>query len=252
MNFSKLNFGIFSLKIYGILLAAAFFFAALKFYRVAREKNFSIDFLSQNFWRWIFSAIFFGRIFAIFLQPEIFFKYKFFSFFVFWDGEINFYGAAAGFFFAAFFDFKKKGENFFRWLDAAAAPILLGIFLADIAGFFTGAIYGTETLLPWGIKYETFGVDILSPTHPVAIYAAIFHFLIFRWSIARAKIYEKFPGKIFFFAAAAFFFADFFLEFFRGNSSILQIGPLRIEQIFDLIFLFLIIFLQKFSKKFNF
>ncbi|MDH3324994.1 MAG: prolipoprotein diacylglyceryl transferase, partial [Candidatus Peregrinibacteria bacterium] len=196
MNFSQLGLGFFSLKIYGILVAIAFVLAVLKFFGVVRKNNFDLDFFIHHFWRWVVSGIILGRIFILILYPEIFSRNGIFSFFAFWDGEVHFLGSLLGFLLVAYFDLRAHDKSFFKWLDAGIPSILVGVFIVDIAGFFTGAVYGNETSLFWGVQYETSGVDILNPVHPVTIYAAILHFLIFRWTKLYQKAFSRIPGKL--------------------------------------------------------
>ena len=136
----------------------------------------------------------------------------------------------------------KQTKPLLGWLDQAMGSLFLGILIVDIAAFLTGAIYGCETILPWGIQYETFGVDILNPTHPVSVYAFIAHFITYSWIRRHEFFADRFPGKLTFFAGIAFFGIDFVLQFFRGDSTLLVFEIIRIEQLFDffaLIFFFL-------------
>ncbi len=245
MNFSQLNFGVFALKIYGLFVAIAFFVAAWHFYREIRQRNLSTDFFVHHFWRWVISAIVVGRIIAILSNLTIVAHSGIFSFFTFWDGEISFWGVVIGFLSAAIFDLKIHKENFAKWGDSAAESILIGLLILDIAGFITGAVYGRETSMLWGIRYETFGVDLLKPIHPVTLYAAIAHFWIFRRIRKRKKIWENKPGKIFLYTTVLIFITDFFVQFFRGDPSVEFFGFLRLSTIFDAIIIIALLFFMK-------
>ena len=243
MNFYKIDFGVFSLKFFGIFLGIALIVAGWHFYRQLEKEKLSTDFLVHHFWRWLVAAIFLGRVLAILADAEILTRNGVLSFFAFWDGKINFWGAAVGFFGAAFWDFRKAPEKLKKWLDLAVPSFLIGLILVNFAQFLTGSVYGQKTDLFWGVQYETFGVDLLFPLHPVPIYAAIFHIWLFFFARARARLWtEKFPGRLFFRTAIFFFAADAVLQFLRGERSIFDFGFVRGEVFLDLIAIIILIF----------
>jgi len=246
MNFSELNFGVFSIKIYGFFVALAFFVASWHFYKEIQKQNLSANFFVHHFWRWIISAIVVGRIIAILSNLTVVSNSGIFSFFTFWDGGISFWGASFGFLSAAIFDLKVHKENFAKWGDSATSSILIGLLILDIAGFLTGAVYGRETSMIWGVRYETFGVDLLKPIHPVTLYAAIAHFWIFRRIQKRKNAWQNTPGKIFLSALVFIFMTDFFLQFFRGDPSIEFFEKIRLSAVFDII---IVVTLFVFMKK---
>jgi len=240
MNFYQLSFGFFSLKIYGILLSLAFIAGAWNYYKRLQKRTILVDFFLHHFWKWVLGAIIVGRIFAILLEPGIIEKNGIYFFLTFWDGGINFYGSLIGCLLTARWDLKKHGYTFSQWIDIAIPSILLGILITDIAAFLTGATYGKETTLPWGIQYQTFGVDILNPVHPISLYAFFIHLWLLYWTKGHEKTYERFPEKLAIRTGILFFMADFFLQFLYGDKTYLLYEMLRIEQIIDLV---IIIFL---------
>ncbi len=168
---------------------------------------------------------------------------------MFWEGEVNFVGASFGFLLAAYFDMRTHDEKFFKWMDAEMPSILVGIFFVDIAAFFTGAIYGSETSMFWGVRYETFGVDILNAVHPVTLYAAICHLILFFCTKKHQLVYEKVQGKLALKTTIFFFMIEFFLQFFRGDKTFIVTGNIRLEQVFALIFLIFLFFVLKYRSK---
>lgn len=249
MNFSQLNFSVFSLKIYGFFLALAFFVGVWNFYKRVIQKEFSVDFFLHHFWRWVFGGIFLGRVFALFFLPSVFAQYGIFAFFAFWEGELHYLGIFLGFLMTMYFDLKKHKLNFLKWLDLAIPSAFLMLLIIDLAQFLTGAIYGKETDLPWGIYYETFGVELLNSLHPVSIYAFIAHFWMLNWVRKKERKFTKFPGKLALNAGICVFAFDFFLQFFRGDETILIINFWRIEQIFDLILILIFGAILRWQKK---
>ncbi len=239
MNFSQVNFGGFGLRIYGVFLTIAFFVAVLHFYKKINKEGLNTDFFIHHFWRWILSGILLARIFALLITPEVWMRYGFYSFFAFWEGGLYPMGVIIGFLLMMFFDFKINKISILKWLDIGIFSFLIGQMIMDGAGFFTGEIYGTETNLFWGIKYETFGVDIINPVHPVTIYALLLHLWLFFFLRKKRNRWNNFLGKSAIWGAFMFIVIDFFLQFFRADPSI-NIGVLRIEQIFDIILIVLL------------
>jgi phosphatidylglycerol:prolipoprotein diacylglycerol transferase len=251
MNFSQLDFGVFSFKIYGFFVAIAFFVASWHFYKEVQKRNLSVDFFVHHFWKWVISAIVVGRIVTILTNLNIISHSGVFSFFTFWDGGISFWGIIFGFLSVAIFNLKIHKESIAKWGDAISLSILIGFLILDVAGFFTGAIYGRETSLFWGIRYETFEVDLLKPIHPVTLYAAIAHLWIFQRIKRKMNIWERKPGKIFLYTMFLIFMIDFFLQFFRGDPSLEFFGFLRLDAVFDLVVMVAILFFMKKNKFFE-
>jgi len=246
MNFSQLGFGFFVLKINGILLALIFCLAVWYYYQELKKEKLDTDYFAHHFWRWIIAGLILGRIFAIFLNLDIFSNYGWMSPFAFWAGGINFYGTVLGSIAMMFYDLKNTEHKPWKWLDLAIPAILVSLTLSDLAEFLTGAVYGTETSLPWGIQYETFGVETIAPIHPVTIYAFIVHFILLNWVWRYGKQFYRQSGKLTIITTMMFFFAEFFLQFFRGDQTTMIFELLRIEQLFSLLILTgLTIYLRK-------
>ena len=93
-----------------------------------------------------------------------------------------------------------------------AAPI--GIFLGRIANFINSELYGSETSLPWGVKFIR--IDDLY-RHPSQLYEAFFEgiilFIIMLYY--KHKNYLNFPGLISGLFLIYYSSFRFILEFFR-------------------------------------
>lgn len=235
MNFSQLGFGTFILKINGILLALIFCFIVWNYFKKLEKEKLNTDYFVHHLWRWVVGGIILGRIFSIALSPEIISSYGWYSFIAFWSGGINFYGVLIGVMGIMIYDLHKAEYDFWRWIDILIPSLLIGICLSDLAAFLTGASYGTETNLPWGIQYETFGVETINPVHPVTIYAFIVHILLLDWVLKYGKKFYRQRGKLSIIVAIIFFFAEFFLQFFQGGQTFKILDSLNISQLFSLI-----------------
>ena len=248
MNFSQIDFGVFGLKIYGILLALAFGLSVWHLYKKVRRLNFHLDFFIHHFWRWIMGGFLFGRLLAVLLYPQVIIDNGIFGFFMFWEETFNFFGLGIGFLVTMFFDLKKHKKPFRRWVDIIIPSFFLGLLMADLAAFITGTIYGIETSLPWGVQYETFGVEILNPVHPVSLYLFIIHFWILHWVRKHVKTLERFPGILAAKTGILFFVTDFLIHFLRADKTVMILEIIRVEQVLDLmviIFLAYLLYAQK-------
>ena len=233
MNFSQINFGFFALKIYGLFISVGFALASWYYYKQLKEKGFSQDFFLHHYWRWLLGGILLGRLLAVLLDPTIFERFGFMSFFAFWDGEMNLWGVGMGFLMTMYLDLKKESKSIGPWLDVGMLPFLLMVMIADWAAFLTGKIYGTETSLPWGIQYETFGVEILNPVHPVTLYAFVAHLILYWWVKEHQKLWKNTPGVLSLKTLLYFCVINFGLEFLYGSSYTLW-GGLSLGQYISL------------------
>ncbi len=234
MNFSQLGFGFFVLKINGLLLAITFFIAAWHYFRQIERKNFSVDFFVHHFWRWVLAGVLLGRIVALAIEPEIFARHGIWAPAVFWDGEIDFYGLFLGGLLLMAWDLRKHPISFWRWFDLAIPSLMIGLVLIDFIQFFTGAVYGTETSLPWNVQYETFGVETLAGVHPVTLYAVLPHIILLNWALKKQTLWERQPGRLALVTGIWVFVIQFFLEFLYGNESIMLSDALRLGQVISL------------------
>ena len=248
MNFAQLSFGVFSIKLYGLFIAISFGVAAWLYYQRLETKKLEESFFVHHFWRWAMGAIIIGRITAIIFDPTIWENYGALSLLAFWEGRISFYGALLGFLLVMYWDLVKHKQTFSKWLDVAIVPFFIALLIADFGAFFTGAIYGKETSLFWGIKYETFGVDLLNPVHPVSIYALILHFWVLHYIRLHEKKEQKFEGRLALKAGIAFFAIDFVLQLLRGDLQSYLIWILTPTQCLDLILVTGLTFKLKYIK----
>ena len=123
MNFSKFLVGPFSLKIYGLLVTAAFLVSVVLFYKRIRQEKFSQEFFVHHFWRWVVAGLIVGRIFSLFFFAEPTSPYGFFRFFAFWEGEVHWAGVLLGFIGFSIWDLRAHEESTLKWFDAGALPL---------------------------------------------------------------------------------------------------------------------------------
>ena len=167
---------------------------------------------------------------------------------IIWNGGMSFHGGLIGTIFACVLFAKKHNHNFFIFSDLVAATAPIGIFFGRIANFINSELYGTETNVPWSVKFIL--VDNIN-RHPSQLYEAILEgiilFLILNYFVK--KNYLEKPGKIS--SLFLIFYSIFrsFAEIFRTPDS--QIGYLffniTIGQMISVVFLIvgIILFYKK-------
>ena len=150
----------------------------------------------------------------------------------FWQPGYSFWGAVVGFGAMLWVHALRKGENLLDWMDALLFPLFVGMMLGHIGQLLDGQGYGRETILPWGITFETTNVKYTVPIHPTQIYGILLILIIL---LSRKKAIEKWPmlGQKHLGVLAmmsAYSLGRFLIEFFRGDDT-LQLGFVRIGHV---------------------
>ena len=140
-----------------------------------------------------------------------------------WQGGMSFHGALVGIIFATYYFSIKHKIDIFYFLDLVALSAPIGIFFGRISNFINSELYGTETNMPWAVKFIQ--VDNLY-RHPSQLYEAILEGLILFiiLIIFRNKGFLNFPGFISGMFLAFYSLFRFIIEFFRVPDE--QIGYL--------------------------
>ena len=124
------------------------------------------------------------------------------------------------------------------YLDIVSIVAPIGIFFGRLANFVNSELYGTETNLPWGVKFLQ--VDNLY-RHPSQLYEAIFEGIILFLILIyfRNKGFLKYPGLISGIFLIFYSIFRFIIEFFRVPDE--QLGyiflNLTMGQIISFVFL---------------
>jgi len=176
-NFDPVAFQIFSIEIrwyslayiigilLGWILSKRFFIS-----NVELKEKFD-DFLTFV----ILGIIIGGRLGYVILYNPNYYLDNLIDIFKIWEGGMSFHGGLIGVVLASFYFAKKNNQNFFIYLDVISIVAPIGIFFGRIANFINSELYGTETNLPWAVKFIK--IDNLY-RHPTQLYEAIFEGLI--------------------------------------------------------------------------
>ena len=255
-NFDPVAFSIFSLEfrwysmsyVFGILIG---WIVAKKF--LIEDYDLKVKF-DDYITYLILSIIIGGRIGYVIIYDFNYYLNNILEIFKIWQGGMSFHGGLLGVIIASFWFAKKNNENPYIYLDVVSYVAPIGIFFGRVANFINSELYGTETSLPWGVKFLK--VDDLY-RHPSQLYEAFFEgillFVILMY--LRSKMSIKIPGivsAIFLIIYSSF---RFVIEFLRVPDQ--QLGyvllNLTMGQIISLIFLtigcYLIFTKYEFKKK---
>ena len=239
-NFDPVAFSIFSLEfrwysmayIFGIL---AGWIVAKKFFIKNKEleKKFD-DFITFL----ILGIIIGGRLGYVIFYNFDYYINNILEIFKVWQGGMSFHGGLLGVIIVSILFAKKNNHNPYFYLDVVSNVAPIGIFFGRVANFINSELYGSETNLPWGVKFLK--IDNLY-RHPSQLYEAFFEgillFIILMY--LRRKVSMKIPGLISAMFLIIYSIFRFVIEFFRVPDE--QLGyilfNLSMGQIISLIFL---------------
>ena len=253
-NFDPVAFSIFSLEFRWYSLAYVFgiiigWLAAKKFFisdHEIREKF--DDYLTFL----IIGIIIGGRLGYVLFYNFEYYLNNVSEIFMIWHGGMSFHGGLLGVIIASIWFAKKNNQNCFIYLDVVSIVAPIGIFLGRVANFINSELYGTETSLPWGVKFIK--IDDLY-RHPSQLYEAFFEgILLFIIMIYfKKKFLVKHPGFISGMFLTIYSSFRFLLEFLRVPDKHLGyvFQGLSMGQIISLIFLIIGIYLSftKYAKE---
>ena len=253
-NFDPVAIQIFSLEIrwyslayiggilIGWILAKRFFISDL----LLKEKF--DDFVTYT----ILGIIIGGRLGYVFFYNFEYYFNNLADIFKIWQGGMSFHGGLIGVIIISIWFSKKNNQNPYRYLDIISIVSPIGIFFGRIANFINSELYGTETKLPWAVKFIK--VDDFY-RHPSQLYEAFFEGIILFIILIyfKRKGFMKIPGFISGLFLTFYSIFRFVIEFFRVPDE--QLGylifDLTMGQLISLIFLLIGIFitLKKYEIK---
>ena len=215
-NFDPVAFQIFSFEIrwyslaYIIGILLGWFLSKKFFISDLKVKEKFDDYLTYL----IFGVILGGRLGYVIFYDINYYLNNFLDIFKIWQGGMSFHGGLLGVIIVSFIFAKKNNQNPFKYLDIVSLVAPIGIFFGRIANFINSELYGTETSVPWSVKFIQ--IDNLN-RHPSQLYEAFFEglilflILIYLWK----RYLNKAPGFISGIFLIIYSFFRFVIEFFR-------------------------------------
>ena len=176
-NFDPVALQFFSIEIRWYSLAYIF---GILFGWILSKKVFISDSEINKKFDDFLSYIILGIIIGGRLGYVIFYNFNYYSnnlveIFKIWQGGMSFHGGLIGIIVASFLFAKKNNQNLYKYLDIIALVSPIGIFFGRISNFINSELYGTETSVPWAVKFIQ--VDNLY-RHPSQLYEAILEGII--------------------------------------------------------------------------
>jgi phosphatidylglycerol:prolipoprotein diacylglycerol transferase len=215
----------YTLRTFGVLLAAAYLTAYWWMVREGRREGLDVEAMgSLGMWA-IVGAIIGARVLMI---------VRSFPDYVAAPSELlspsllvaagDFYGGFIGALVASAIFFRRHPQlPFWTAADICGPAIALGQAIGRIGCLMAGDDYGRPTQLPWGITFTDpdaatiGGAPLGVPLHPVQLYesiACLILFALLAWLIRR----KRFDGEVILAYTFLYAVARFVLEFFRGDA----------------------------------
>ncbi len=237
-----------------LMVVIGFVVSTMLFLKKAKYERMEVNFLLDHSLSLLLGAMFISRLVFFLtnwgyfgpLNLGVILKQVFF----FWQPGYSFWGALLGFGLVFIWHCRREKENPMKWVEIASIPFFVGLIFGHFGQFLDGQAYGKETILPWGIVFESTNVKYTVPIHPTQIYILL---VVIAILTTRKRIIHKWPffGQKYnwtLFAVAMYSFARFWIEFLRGDDT-LQFGPFRIAQIVAIVlFVHITYILYKRSK----
>lgn len=196
-----INFGLFEVNVWGLMVALGFLTALVVIYREAKLRGLNAEYYLDLAIIVILAAIIGARLFYV-LNEWSQFKERPVDILKFWEGGLAIYGGFMLAIFSGWAYLKIRKANFWKYFDTAVIALPLGIAIGRIGCFFIHDHLGRITNLPWGIETPAGVVR-----HETAMYEIIFLlavFLIFQ-KIKKTNYINKQPGCL---TALFLFFTD--------------------------------------------
>jgi prolipoprotein diacylglyceryl transferase len=223
VNPEILPLGPLSLRYYGILFAAAFFFGYLIFKKIFEKEGYSLEMLDQLTIYMALGTIIGARLgHVLFYDPGYYFSNPF-KILAIWEGGLASHGAAIGILTALYLFVRKNKLNYLWILDRIAIVIAMSGVCIRLGNLMNSEIYGIPTMQPWGFLFVRSsevlrGTETLMPRHPTQIYEALSYLAIFIFTFVSYNkgYFIKQKGKLFGIFLILLFGARFLIEYIKN------------------------------------
>lgn len=212
------DFGSFSVKTYGFLIAIGFLLGITLALKEAKRQNYDPQIILDLSFYMIVGAIVGSRIFYIFTHLS-YFKDNILDAFKLWQGGLTFFGGFIMAMALSLIMIYKHKLSIWKTLDIFAPSLALGVFFGRMGCFAAGCCHGKPCDLPWAITFTN--PESLAPLsvalHPTQLYSslgALLTFVIlFLWR--KRKTFDGQLALMWIFLYSGIRSVN---EFFRGDS----------------------------------
>lgn len=213
-----------------LAVGVAFTLGTLLVLKNAKYERMDVDFILNHSLSLLLGTMIGARLVFLISNWEYFAPFEFTilikQVFSFWQPGYSFWGGLTGFLIIFMLKAKQKKENVLQWLEVFWTPLLIGIAVGNLGQLLDGQGYGKETILPWGITFESTNVKYTVPVHPTQIYSIL---LIGAILFSKKSLLEKWPilkenHCWLLTSIAALSLGRFLLEFLRGDDTYMVFG----------------------------
>ena len=236
-----LDFGRITVYSLWVFVSIGLVAAMVAFARLAQRNRVIIEPILQHSLFLFLSILVGARVLFILNHLPLFFYDFDFSIRIFiglisiWDQGLSFWGGAIGVVASLMYLAKKYDGDLEKWLDLLALAALIGFSIGVVGTFLDGMNHGRETILPWGMTFESRAVKYAVPIHPVQLYALVYMTAITIFSFElHKKLRMQTAGFISRYVVLLYALFRFLEEFFRGDDTIMIAGIIRLPQVLAL------------------
>jgi phosphatidylglycerol---prolipoprotein diacylglyceryl transferase len=211
------HIGKLSVRWYGLLFAASFYFGYLLFTKFFKIEKVPIEVLDKLTVYMALGTVLGARIGHCFFYEPDYYLQKPFEIIKIWHGGLASHGAAIGILLAIYF-FSKNVKKPYLWtMDRVVIVVALSGFFIRMGNLMNSEIYGVGTDKPWGFIFERVGETL--PKHPTQIYESLTYLVIFGlllWIYFRCQGKPK-EGLLFSIFLILVFSSRFLIEFIKND-----------------------------------
>lgn len=221
-----LQFGLLTIRWYGVLMSTALAVGVLLAYREAEKQKVDPEHI-LNIAITVAPLCFIGaRLYYVIFQWKYYMSHLS-EIPAVWHGGLAIHGAIFTAIIAGYFFVRHYKLSFWQLADICAPSLILGQAIGRWGNYFNQEAYGYVTNVPWAMYIDG------AFRHPTFLYESIWDLGVFILLITmRRKDFVK-RGEIFLLYLATYSVGRFIVEGFRTDS--LMLGPLRAAQVASII-----------------
>lgn len=225
------SIGAFTVRWYGVIIAAGFLLAFLYVMSSCKKFNMDQDKLIDAVIVGIIGGIIGARAYYVIFDTSDQYLRNPISALYIWEGGLAIYGGIIGGLLCGALVAKLRKISVPAMLDLAALGFLIGQTIGRWGNFVNQEAFGRETSLPWGMVSENTSAIASGPVHPCFLYESLWCLLGFVLLHIFSRRFRKYDGQVFLGYLIWYGVGRFFIEGLRTDSLITPVLPLRVSQV---------------------
>jgi prolipoprotein diacylglyceryl transferase len=208
------HLGSLSVRWYGLLFAAGFFFGYLIMAKFFRKENIPLKELDRLTTYMVIGTIIGARLgHCLFYEPAYYLAHPL-EILKVWEGGLASHGAALGIILAIYLFSRKSTQTFLWTIDRIVIVVALSGVLIRLGNLMNSEIFGKPSGLPWAFVFIR---DNNIPRHPTQIYEALAYLITFGYLLRHyyRQNGNPRPGFLFGMFMILIFAARFIIEFLK-------------------------------------